>query len=167
MRLLSTFVKRRWGNWGILIFMLWALILAMLAIANLLLLSQAVELYSDEAGNQSRVWLIFGLNVCFGLGFGLSAYGLWERRNWGRVLFLWCLVIWSGFNLAALFLPRLLFASVRDYSAGGLAANSIRFAVGLLVSLWYLNLPRIKTLFDPSSSANFATGEVTTDDNPN
>jgi len=77
----------------------------------------------------------------FCLGFGASAYGLWDRRNWGRLLFLWLLGFWSGFELIAPFITN------RDAFID-ITANIFRVAIGLFVSLYYFNLPRIKTLFD-------------------
>jgi len=135
------------SKWGIWICAAWALALAILAFANLLLLSKAVELYSNQFGNQAQIWLIFILNVIFGLVFAVSTYGLWRPHNWGRLLFIWAIVIWSGFNILALFAPGILSASSRDYTTGQLAASGIRFVAGLFIPLWYLNLPRVKALF--------------------
>ena len=134
-------------KWGVWICGGWALALAVLALANLLLLTQAVELYQDEYGNQARVWLIFLLNICFGVAFAGSTYGLWRQENWGRLLFLWTIVIWSGFNLLALLAPGLIFSSGQAYTTSELATNGIRFALGLFLPVWYLNLPRVKALF--------------------
>ena len=134
-------------KWGIWICAAWALVLALLTIANLLLLSLAVEFYSNEYGMQSRVWLIFGLNVVFGLAFAASTFGLWRQQNWGRLLFLWAIIIWSSFNFITLFIPNLLFSAGRDYTIRELTPNAIRFAAGVFVPLWYLNLPRVKAFF--------------------
>lgn len=134
------------SKWGVWICAAWALVLAFLAVANLLLLSQIVA-YSDGQVSQGQIWAVFIMNVIFGLAFAASTYGLWRRQNWGRLLFIWTIVIWSAANFVALFIPGLLFLVENQRSAGELTLGGIRFAVGLILPLWYLNLPRIKTLF--------------------
>lgn len=133
-------------RWGIRIVAVWAVILAVLAISYLLLLSVSIELYSNLYQNQVYVWIIFMLNVGFTVGFSASAYGLWQQQNWGRVLFLWLIVIWTGVNLLSLLVPDLFLTSVQR-PALALTLDLIRYAVALFVPLVYLNLPHIKTCF--------------------
>jgi hypothetical protein len=147
---ISTVLLERGRFWGITVFAFWAAVLAFLALANIMVLSRAVELYGFEVENQGQVWLILIMNIIFGLGFAVSAYGLWKKRNWGRLLFLWFIVTWSAFNIVALF--------AFDSAAGSLrmrAFNTGRHLVGPVVSLWYLNLARIKGLFGAGSSEKF------------
>lgn len=151
-------MHRRWGSWGIVIFILWAVVLAVVAFARLLLLSKAVELYSNEFGNQVQVWLIFLINAGLGLGFASSAFGLWRLENWGRLLFLWIIGIWTAFNLTALFIINPLVLETQ-YSLAEILVNGLRVAAGLVISLWYFNLPHIKTLFRSKSPENFITEE--------
>jgi hypothetical protein len=134
-------------EWGIRIMALWALMLALLALANLLLLSEAVELYSNEYGTQLQAWIVVGLNVIFGLAFGAATYGLWRHRNWGRILFLWIIVVWAVFNLIAIFMPGVFAPANQEAMPDELTINGIRFAVTLLIPVWYLNRPQIKSLF--------------------
>jgi hypothetical protein len=156
-------VQRRWGSWGVFIFMLWAIILAFVAFARMLLLTKAVELYSNEAGNQTQVWTIFIINGFLGLGFGGSAFGLWQRDNWGRILFLWVVTIWSGFSLVALFFVNpLLYAG--EYSLVDIVTNGLRVLVGLIISLWYFNLPYVKAFFQTKTSEKFVTEDNVTND---
>jgi len=138
--------QRNVSKWGIWICTAWALVLAFLAVANLLLLSQIVA-YSNGQVSQGQIWAIFMMNIIFGLAFAASTFGLWRRHNWGRLLFIWAIVIWSAINLVALFIPGFLFPIENQPSAGELTLGGVRFAVGLVLPLWYLNLPRIKTLF--------------------
>lgn len=149
-------IRQHWAGLVVIIFAFWSFILALLALARLLLLSKSVELYSNAFGNQSIVWLIFILNICFGLAFGASAYGLWRRHNWGRLLFLWTMGVWSGFYLVIL-----VFWARPTANSNSLTSNpfiaSFRFGMGLLLSLWYLNLPHVKVLFRPDPSAKFMT----------
>lgn len=133
-------------KWGIRVFAAWALILTVLALANLLLLTAFVEVGNQPVGSQTRIWLTFVFNVLFSLGFAGSSYGLWRCHKWGRVLFLWTVVIWSGFNIITLFAADLFFAG-RPYTAIELTLNGFRYAIGLLISVWYLNLPQVKLLF--------------------
>jgi len=151
-------VERRWGSWGIVVFICWAVVLAFVAFARLLLLSKAVELYSNEFGNQARVWMIFLINGVLGLGFAGSAFGLWRLENWGRLLFLWIIGIWSAFNLTALFIVNPLVLGTQ-YSLADILVNGLRVAVGLVISLWYFNLPHINTLFQTKSPEDLITEE--------
>ena len=114
--------------------------LAFVAAARLLLLSKVVELSGDGFGSQPQIWLVFILNALFGILFAASAYGLWGRYTWGRILFLWGILFWSAFELFSLFIGN-------DATVPAIIAGVFRVAIGLLISLWYFNLPRIKMLF--------------------
>ncbi len=112
-----------------------------------MLLTQAVEFYSNEFGTQAQVWLILGLNIVFMVGFAASAYGLWRGQNWGRLLFLLLIIIWSASNLVAMFMANPLFIFRESHVLADGLVNGLRFGLGLLVSVWYFNLPRIKRFF--------------------
>lgn len=155
---LAAFVRRHWGSWGIPIFALWALVLAFLSFARLLLLTRVVQLGGEVLENQSMIWLVFIFNTAFGLGFTGSAYGLWRRRNWGRVLFLWWIVIWSGFNWVAVFFNPAL-SSNQEALISNLLINGLRLAVGVIISMWYFNMPHIKALFDTDTPEQFTIEE--------
>jgi hypothetical protein len=176
-------IKTRFGTWGIFVLSLWASVLALVNLARILLLSEGVQFFGGDRGaTQSQIWMIFILNILFFLGFGSSAYGLSKQYNWGRIVFLWFVVIWSSFNLIALFapnfyyllfspstvlaIPGLLFSPNQDYTVGELTFNGLRHAVELILPLWYLNLPHIKIVFHTPSAENFTT-EGTTDDSVN
>ena len=135
---------------------MWALVLAIVAFARLLLLSKAVELYSNEFGNQTQIWIVFLINVGLGLGFAASAFGLWRLENWGRLLFLWIIGIWSAFNLMAVFIINPLISETQ-YSLPEILVNGFRVAIGLAISLWYFKLPHIKTLFETKPPEKFVT----------
>ena len=125
---------------------IWALILGILNLANLLILTLAVELYTDQYGNQMQVWLIFGMDIVFGVGFFLSAYGLWTYQSWGRTLFLWVITIWAAFNIIGLAL------SVSQYGIGASIINITRYAVTLLIPLWYFHRPEVKAFFEQNKN---------------
>ncbi len=125
--------------WGIFILSLWSFVLAVIAFAKMALLTQAVA-YTN---NITQLWIIFILNALLGLGFSFSTYGLWTRQNWGRLLFLGVMTLWSGANLLVLFDPT----GLAQSTTFEIVTNGLRFTAGLILPLWYLNLPRIKMLF--------------------
>lgn len=129
------------SQWAIRVFALWAGVLALLAAARLLLLSRSVELVSNQFGNQTLAWVVFGLNVAFALGFGFCAYSLWQQQNRGRIAFLWLIAVWSIFNVIGLLFGPAIPAAMQ------ITMNIFRYAVGLAIPLFYLNLPRIKAQF--------------------
>lgn len=136
------------STWVIRLVALWALVLAMLAIAYLLVLSNSADFVTNLYGTQAQVWAIFGLNLMFALGFASSSYGLWTHQNWGRVVFLWTIGLWAGFNLLGLFASNLWWGVERDDSLVSVAISGLRYAATLALPLWYLNLPRIKARFN-------------------
>ncbi|MBN1994287.1 MAG: hypothetical protein JW953_16435 [Anaerolineae bacterium] len=137
--------KVQFRTWGIIILALWALVLALLALANILFLSTVVQFFTrEDMPNLTQLWLVFILNIIFLIGFSGSAYGLLKRHNWGRILFVGFIMVWSGFNLMALFTPSF---SAQDYKTRAYVLNGIYYLGGLLLPLWYLNLPRVKADF--------------------
>ncbi len=134
-------------KWGVRLLSVWAFVLAALSLANLLLLTQTVEFISDQYGNQGRVWLIFGFGIIFAVAFGASGYGLWQQKNWGRLLFLWIIVIWFGFNLLALLAPGLIYSNTTPRNTTAVITNGLRLSLALVIPLWYLNRPQIKAVF--------------------
>ena len=134
-------------RWGIRLFAVWAGVLTFLALARLLILTQSVELSSNAFGNQAAVWVIFGLNVSFGVGFGMSAYGLWMHHSWARNLFLWTIAIWAGFNIITIFIP----GAYRQSSFGQQVLNGLRYAVALFIPVFYLNRSQVKAIFYEAS----------------
>ena len=151
-------------KWGLLIVALWAVVLALLALGQLLILSVAVQIANQEQGpGQTQIWTSFIFNLLFLFGFGGSAYGLFRRRNWGRLLFLWCVVLWAGFNLLAL---SPLFAASQSYATGELIVNVVRYLAALLLPLAYLNLPWVKAIFYQNQSIENSTTEDTHDNTP-
>ena len=155
---LSAFVQRRWGSWGIFILGLWALVLAVVALARLLLLSAVIESGGQENTDQGQIWIVFILNALFAIAFAACVYGLWTRRNWGRLLFMISVTIWSIFYIVALFLPT--GAPVTEsYSVMTLIINLIPYIIGVALSIWYLNLPHIKAMFEIKRAADEQTAE--------
>ena len=133
----------RLSKWGIRIVAAWAGLLALITLANLLLLSASADIYESLG----EVWWVFIINVLFIIGFGVSAYGLWQQQNWGRRLFLGTMVVWALFNLLALFAPAFIFVSERAYAPQNLFFSVVRLVAGLIFSFGYLNLPNVKAAF--------------------
>lgn len=99
--------------------------------------------------------MIFILNIIFGVGFGASSYGLFRRQSWGRILFLWIILIWTGFNLLAIFLFRPVLPSNSGLFIDNLFVSAVRFALGGVISVWYFNIPRVKARFSGGSSEEY------------
>lgn len=113
-------------------------------LGNLLVLFQSAGSFNAE---QSRVWIVFVLNVLFLIGFSLSFYGLWHHQNWGRLLFLWALGLWAGFGLLALFMPTILSGSTQTQAVSSVIFNLFRYLVSFLLPLLYLNMAHVKASF--------------------
>ena len=157
-------IKVRFGTWGIFILMLWALIMVFLAVAEMLGLMAIAEFGVDAGGpSPTQIWITFFLNILFMFGFGASVYGLYQRRNWGRVIFLWSITIWSGVNIIALFI--LWHYVGQKFTVTAITANVLRYVVSLLLPLWYLNLSHIKMMFTHYPSENFTSEESVINDN--
>ena len=133
------FIRHHWGTWGIFALALWSTILSLLAASHLLLFSRSSPHFANQYLNQ--LWMILGINIVLCIGFGLSSYGLSTRKNWGRLLFLGLITIWSCINLIVL-----LDSLINNPSITSIL-NNLRFIVALVMPLWYLNLPHIKLLF--------------------
>ena len=138
-------------KFGIRLMAGWSATLTLLAIANLMFLSEVI-VYNNDYENPIQVWTIFILNVIFGSSFAAAAYGLWQQQNWGRLLFLWTIGAWAAFNTVALILPGLIFDSAQDHAAIDLIGNLVRFSLTLLFPLFYLNRTRIKDSFFAGAS---------------
>lgn len=151
-------MQRRWGSWGIFVLGLWALVLVLVAFSRLILLSAIVMSESDLNLSQGQIWTVFILNGFFGLIFAASAYGLWTRHHWGRLLFMGSIIVWAISYIVAL-LTSGEWSANSDYGPGSLVFNLIPYIVGLIVSVWYLNLPHIKALFDAKESADEQNSE--------
>lgn len=149
---LTAFVERRWGTWGIFILGLWAVVLVLVAVARLVLLS-VVAGSSNQNVSQGQIWVVFILNMLLAVAFAACAFGLWTRRHWGRLLFMGSIAVWALFYVVALFSSATPLAD-KDFTPGSLAFNLVPYLGGVIVSIWYLNLDHIKTLFDKNESAN-------------
>jgi len=147
-----SFIRRHWGSWGVLVLTVWALLLGLTTLINLLLTTQAMP---DEAISQNQLNGLMLLNGFFSVGFLLSSVSLTQRKNWGRLLFIGFITIWSGANVIALFfMPTITFSN--------LIVNSLRFIIGGGLSIWYLNLPHIKLIFRNDPHLESKSSDLTT-----
>jgi len=102
---------------------------------------------SSPIGGMGLGFLVGALGAAFVLVFAiiaaLAGYGVWELREWGRIL---CIVLAV---IAILFsLPGLLFHL--GFFFGGW--RLIRLAINVLI-IWYLVQPRIRALFRGTAGA--------------
>ncbi len=138
---------------GIRVLAMWSLMLAILAFLNLLLLSESVELYSNQFNNQAQLWIIFIISLIFCFTFLLSAYALWQYHNWGRILFLLAIAIWFGFNLVTMTMSNFVSSETNSYDLSELFVDSLQSVVAIMLPLWYLNIPHIKAIFHKKNRA--------------
>jgi hypothetical protein len=68
------------------------------------------------------------------------------------------IIVWAVFYIAAIFSSDEL-TNNPDYSPGSLIFNLVPYILGLVLSVWYLNLPHIKALFDVKKLRNEQNGE--------
>ncbi len=68
------------------------------------------------------------------------------------------IIVWAIFYVVALFSSGELSAG-SDYSPGSVVFNLVPYLVGLIVSVWYLNMPHIKALFDAKEAENEQNSE--------
>ncbi|RME76120.1 MAG: hypothetical protein D6784_06560 [Chloroflexi bacterium] len=107
----------------------------------MLYLAKVVELAGIPLASPGRLWLVFGVDTLFALLFAACTYGFWTLRRWGRILFVWTVIPWFAFEVAALF------TSGRTYSGLEIGYTVARAFIAGLFSAWYLNIPRVKALF--------------------
>ena len=129
-----------------MILILLAVVLTLLALALMLFLSAVVRVGGQENLGQGRIWTFFILHILFAVGFSASAYGLWGRHNWGRLLFISSITVWGAYYVIFLLIPA---AKSGNFSVGALILNLIPL-VAVITAILYLNLAHIKALFDPS-----------------
>lgn len=153
---INNWVKKQFGTWGVFIITLWSTVLAVLALAYILWLVTIAQYMGSnpQQPGLAQLWFVFGLNIIFLIIFGVSAYGLFKRHNWGRLSFLGAITAWSGFNLAALIFPY--FSPEQGHTTDAVLFNGLRYTVELIIPWWYLNAPHVKKVF---LSSDKSTGE--------
>ena len=94
-------------------------------------------------------WLSLALAFIAPFGFGACVYGLWERRAWGRYLFMGLSTLFFGVNLIAVWLPLGLPPGLEDpvQIRNARLLTSARFGLALVIPIVYFNLSWIKALF--------------------
>ena len=96
-------------------------------------------------------WLGLALAFAAPFAFGASAYGLWEMRPWGRLLFLVITTLFFGFNLVGVWLPGGLLLDADRYTPAQVRnaqlLASARYGLALVIPWIYFNLSWIKERF--------------------
>ena len=136
-------LSQRPKRWGVFLLALWAAVLSFQAISPLLILSASVV----RDSNPIRLWTTFFISLCFSIAFALSAYGLWQEHHWGRMLFIWIVIVWSIVNLTVLLLPDSIFGATPPRTALGWVMAVSPYLISLLWPVWYLNVPDVKETF--------------------
>jgi hypothetical protein len=94
-------------------------------------------------------WLSLIVTLFAPFGFGISVYGLWGLRPWGRHLFLGSSTLFFGVNLIGIWLIDDLPLTSQALTPLGnpRLLGSAGYGLALIVSFIYFNLSRVKTLF--------------------
>jgi hypothetical protein len=140
--------------WSLYVFIAWALIMAFNTGLRLWVITGPLA----QLGSPDTVigWLGLGLAFIAPFGFGLSAYGLWELRPWGRTLFLVMAILFFGFNAIGVWLPGGMPLDIHDHSPAEIRNSQLlataRYGLSLIIPLGYLNLRWVKHLFRKSAN---------------
>ncbi len=140
------------ARYGIYIIAVWSAVLGLLNLIRVVYtLSDTV--ITDAGGVWLNLFVYRGAHLLFGILFLVAAAGLWLHRNWGRRLFLVCIVFFFGVSLNGLFTPSAQTLPARQkWWLGG------RYLLSIVLAVAYLNLPAVARRFQPVAE------ETTTDD---
>lgn len=126
--------------YGIYVIAVWALVLGLQNIARLIY-TLAVSSGSPPAQLYTYEWV----SVAFSLIFLVATFGLWQRKNWGRWLFLAAVPLFFTVATFGVFFGNL--GDISTATRWGLAA---RYAVSVALPWIYLNLTFVKNAFSPT-----------------
>ncbi len=126
--------------YGIYVIAVWALVLGLQNIARLI-----YTLTVNNGALPTEVRAYQWVSVAFSVAFLGATVGLWQRKNWGRWLFLLAVPIF--FIVATIGVFSANPADISPTARWGLAA---RYAVSIALPWVYLNLTFVKNAFIPS-----------------
>jgi cell division protein FtsW (lipid II flippase) len=132
-------------NYGIYIIALWAIVLGVQNLTNLLLISSSTQNAITQTPSASSILFYQLVSVGFSLGFFVASVGLWRKANWGRFLFLITVVLFFMVSTVGLFTPR--FNTPTTQEKWWL---STRYALSTILPLVYLNWGPVKDRFNPT-----------------
>ncbi len=134
--------NRRIRRLGLLTIALWAVVLGLL---NFIRLVYTFSLAADPTlAPQNRIYFYQWTTVIFGLAFFAAAWGVWQRANWGRRLFLGAVAAFFALSMAGVFSGR---AAAPPPEARPWLI--VRYALSIALPFAYLNLPFVKQSFQP------------------
>ncbi len=126
--------------YGTYIIAVWALVLGLQNIARLIY-TLMVANGTPPAALYAYQWV----SVAFSAAFLGATIGLWQRKNWGRRLFLAATPIFFGVAIFGVFAANP--ADISDAARWGLTA---RYIVSVALPWIYLNLTFVKNTFIPA-----------------
>lgn len=99
-------------------------------------------------------WLSLVIAFVAPFGFGLSVYGLWGLRPWGRYLFMALSIVFFGTNLVGVWLPSELPLTVTAQAQlrNARLLSTARYGLAIIIPLIYFNLGHIKASFRESTN---------------
>ncbi len=136
--------------WSLYVFIAWAILLAFNT--GVVLWDITGPLAQFGTHDTLYGWLSLALAFVAPFGFGVSVYGLWELRPWGRYLFLTLSTLFFAFNLIGVWLPGGVPPNLQDPTQirNARLLASVRYGLALVIPLIYFNLNHIRILFQKS-----------------
>ena len=124
--------------YGTYVIAVWAVVLGLQNLVRLI-----YTLAVDNGGAaQSRLFLYQWVSVLFSIAFIAAAVGIWQRKNWGRKLFLLSTPLFFAIAIFGVFT-----ADKADISSLAQWSLSVRYAISIAIPWIYLNLPFVTHTF--------------------
>jgi len=125
---------------GLLTIALWAVVLGLL---NFIRLVYTFSSAADPAlAPQNRIYFYQWTTTIFGLAFFAAAWGVRQRANWGRLLFLGAVAAFFALSMVGVFSGQ---AAAPPPEARPWFV--VRYALSIALPFVYLNLPFVKQSF--------------------
>ncbi len=123
--------------YGIYVIAVWALVLGLQNIARLI-----YTLAIDAGAPLAQLYLYQWVSVAFSIAFIVAAFGLWNHKNWGRILFLAAAAFFFAIATFGVFSNHP--TAMKPVAQWTLVA---RYAISIALPWIYLNLPFVKKPF--------------------
>lgn len=137
--------------WSLYVIITWAILLAFNAGVALWDITGPLAQFGTP--DTPYGWLSLATAFVAPFGFGISIYGLWELRPWGRYLFLSLSTLFFSLNLIGVWLPGGVPPNIQDPTQirNAQLLASVRYGLALIIPLIYFNLNHIRILFQKST----------------
>lgn len=126
--------------YGIYIIAVWSVVLSLQNLARLI-----YTLATDGTGSQatqSQLFFYQWIGMLFSIAFFVAAAGVWQRKNWGRKLFLLATSIFFAISIFGVFA-----STTADLSPLAQWSLAGRYAISIVIPWIYLNLPFVTQTF--------------------